>query len=410
MNPWSLSRSFPDKMTPAWCSRLPGMRIARSGLYALGMTVLLCSCAAPKFEDIEPGAKPPLDTPEAGLWLRMDKAERSLRSSGAILDDPELTSYLQGIACNLAPEYCSDIRVYVFDIPEFNATMAPNGMMSVWTGLLLRVENEAQLAAVLGHELGHYIRRHSLSRWISARRTLDMTAFLQVGTAIAGYGIGGDVAGLMAVGHIMAYGREHEREADRHGLELMIGAGYDPSEAAMVWENLIAEREAADKKDGPIFFASHPPSDERMNTLRQQAAMAEVGAGGKGDGPFRRALQKHRLKWLQDDIQLRRFARSKILLDRIGEAGADPGMMEYLNGEFYRLRAEPGDLELARDHYAKCIGLRDVPVDMYRSLGLIHWSLGDHAQAYASLETYLEKSESPTDRAMIESYMKELSR
>jgi len=405
----SLPRAAGDSIDRVLIFRALMLRVACARLYALGMILLLSACAAPKFEDITPGAKPSLHTPEAGLWLQMDKAERSLRSSGAILDDPELTGYLEDIVCRLSPAYCSDVRVYIFDIPEFNASMAPNGMMSVWTGLLLRVENEAQLATVLAHELGHYIRRHSLSRWISTKRTLDLTAFLQVGTAIAGYGIGGDAMGLMAVGHIMAYGREQEREADDYGLGLMIDAGYAASEAAVVWENLIAEREAADKKDVPIFFASHPPSEERMNTLRRQASFAEVDAAEKGESSFADILLKHRLGWLQDDIQLRRFKRSRILLDRIAAGGADQGIMDYLNGEFYRLRGGPGDLELAREHYARCIDLVNVPVDMYRSLGLIHWSLGEHAQAYASLETYLEKSDSPTDYAMIKSYMKELS-
>ena len=61
------------------------------------------------------------------------------------VNDPVLEGYLQGVTCRLAREYCSQIRVYVMDVPHFNASMSPNGYMEIWTGLLLRVENEGFL-------------------------------------------------------------------------------------------------------------------------------------------------------------------------------------------------------------------------------------------------------------------------
>ena len=70
--------------------------------------------------------------------------------------------------------------------------MAPNGMMVVWTGLLLRAQNEAQLAAVIGHEAGHYIKRHSLKTWLDAKARTDLMAFLSIGLAVGGVPGGGD--------------------------------------------------------------------------------------------------------------------------------------------------------------------------------------------------------------------------
>ena len=87
-----------------------------------------------------------------------------LRRSPFNLRDPKLRSYVQDIACRLGAGHCPDIRVHLVRTPYFNASMAPNGMMQVWSGLLLRVDNEAQLAAVLGHEIGHYLARHSVER------------------------------------------------------------------------------------------------------------------------------------------------------------------------------------------------------------------------------------------------------
>ena len=94
----------------------------------------------------------------------MDREESRLRLSPFTLRDAQFTAYIQDIACRLGGEHCPDIRVYLMRTPFFNASMAPNGMMQVWTGLLLRVENEAQLAAVLGHEIGHYVARHSVDQ------------------------------------------------------------------------------------------------------------------------------------------------------------------------------------------------------------------------------------------------------
>jgi predicted Zn-dependent protease len=64
--------------------------------------------------------------------------------------DPALNAYVRSVLCKVTDDYCRDVRVYIVDVPYFNASMAPNGAMMVWTGTLLRVRNEAQLALVLG--------------------------------------------------------------------------------------------------------------------------------------------------------------------------------------------------------------------------------------------------------------------
>src|SRR3546814_15342811 len=78
--------------------------------------------------------------------------------------------------------------------PYFNASMAPNGMMKVWSGLLLRVNDEAQLAAILGHEMGHYMQRHTLARM------RDMRSKAAIGAFLGGLGIVGGIAQLTQIG------------------------------------------------------------------------------------------------------------------------------------------------------------------------------------------------------------------
>ena len=95
--------------------------------------------------------------------------------------------------------------------------MAPNGMMQVWSGLLLRVENEAQLASILGHEMGHYVERHSLERWEQAKASLTLGQVAGIGLALAGAGGLSALPNLIALASIFAYNREQEREADEFG-------------------------------------------------------------------------------------------------------------------------------------------------------------------------------------------------
>ena len=125
------------------------------GAYLALATALVVACAQVPSDSLQPGERPGLETTESGLWMQMDRLENRLKGSGRIVEDDALDAYLRNIVCRLEPAHCPNIRIYVVDVPYFNASMAPNGMMQVWAGLLVRSENEAQLAFVLGHELAH---------------------------------------------------------------------------------------------------------------------------------------------------------------------------------------------------------------------------------------------------------------
>jgi len=133
---------------------------------------------------VRPGLRPDPSSDEAGLWMAMERHEKKIQGSGFIVRDAKLNEYVRRVFCRLTPDYCSELRIYVLSRPGFNASMAPNGAMTIWTGTLLRAENEAQLAFVLAHELAHYLRRHSLQTWRTARATLDSLAFFHVAAAV----------------------------------------------------------------------------------------------------------------------------------------------------------------------------------------------------------------------------------
>src|SRR5277367_4511301 len=107
----------------------------------------------------------PVDADEKGLWQACDNLEKEIAVSKLRLTDPQINAYLLGVMERLLGARAGELRLYVVRSADFNASMAPNGMLLVHTGLLARVRNEAQLAAVLGHESGHYLRRHTLQNW-----------------------------------------------------------------------------------------------------------------------------------------------------------------------------------------------------------------------------------------------------
>ena len=155
----------------------------------------LASTSPPDGSWTAPGrlVRPDSASDEGGLWALMDREETRTRRSPFIVREAALRAYLVELACRLAGDHCQDLRVYTVRNPWFNAMMAPNGMMQVWTGLLLRVENEAQLAAVLGHEIGHYVQRHSLARLQDAK---SRSAFMALMVPLGAIGLIGQLAGM----------------------------------------------------------------------------------------------------------------------------------------------------------------------------------------------------------------------
>jgi Zn-dependent protease with chaperone function len=379
----------------------------RIGLATVLLTAVVGCTAAPK-ADLQPGAVPAPDSVEAGLWMVMERAETRLKTSGRVVPDPALQGYVHDIVCRLAADHCNDLRTYVLRQPGFNASMAPNGFMSVWTGLLLRCEDEDQLASVIGHEVAHYVRRHSLQRWEAMRDSLAAAQVFGVVTAGLGVPLGG-FAVLGAYGHVQSYSRDQEREADSLGFTFMTTAAYDPHQAPKIWENLIAEMEAAEDEAPDPFFASHPPSEERMATLREMATASD-GPVIKSNGRFHELVIPHRAAWLEDEVDLGRYAEIQVLLDRLKRSGQTPGVVWYYQGEILRRDVEVEDKGEAIAAYRKALDFDDVPAAAYRGLGLLLAKQGDSEGARSAYQSYLAKSPDADDHAIIRYYLKELEK
>ena len=332
----------------------------------------------------------------------MDRAEAQLRRSPFVLRDEKLRAYVQDITCRLASQHCPDVRVHLVRTPYFNASMAPNGMMQVWTGLMLRVDNEAQLAAVLGHEIGHYLARHSLERMRDVRSRSTVGQFLGL------LGPVGLLGQLGVVASMYAYGRDHEREADRIGAALMGEAGYDVAEAAKVWQNLLLEIRArpggAGESANPLF-ATHPAAEDRQEALALLAR--EHPGGATNEGAWRAAVTPYLREWLNEEIKRGQHEESVALLGRLIDRSPTQPEYRFARGEAYRLRGGDADLDAAVEDFRAAIAAGGEPPQTHRGLGMIYRSRKDPAAARASFERYIELAPDAADAAMIRSYIQE---
>lgn len=334
----------------------------------------------------------------------MDKEEARLRRSPLRMRDEALVSFLTQTTCRLSGDHCADVRTYVLRVPYFNASMAPNGMMQVWSGLLLRMENEAQVATVLAHEIAHYLQRHSLDRLRDAKAR---TAFA---TVISMFGIYGLVGQLLLAGGSYSFSRDQEREADAIGLLLMRQAGFDTREAPKVWANLLAELmanpAAAENALDGILFATHPTSAERQRALEREA-VADSG-GVVGTDAWRRRLAPVRQQLLDDDLKRARFDESLVLLNRLVAAEPNDAVLLYYRGELRRLRADGDDMPYAQLDLQAAAQDPAAPVAVWRSLGYVYRQLRYIDAARTAWQRYLERAADAPDAALVRQSLEEL--
>jgi predicted Zn-dependent protease len=384
---------------------------------ALALLLLLATVqAAPAAEPIEaaqPGQRPVAGSDEDELWYAMDRAERELQQSPQLVRDPALNAYVRGVACKVSGDYCKDMRVYLVDLPYFNAMMAPNGMMVVWTGTLLRAQNEAELALVLSHEFAHFRERHTLQAWRKAKRTTAFLATFGVLTYGGGVGLVGQIAGLAGAASLLQFSRASEREADHLGFATAVAQGYEPEAGVHLWERMVREEEARHYGKIVPVFASHPRSRERLEDVRTAAAAARAeGHAGTvtGRDAYHAATRGFLYEWLENELSRRMYDTSiQVLADlRPLADGEEQATYAFFQGEALRRRGHPGDHEAADAKYAEAIALPGAPSAAWREHGLALRATGHPAEATIALHRYLELEPTAQDAAFIRRYLAEL--
>lgn len=357
-----------------------------------------------------PDQVPAMGTDEAELWYAMDRIERELRQSPLIERDPALNAYARSVLCKVTGDYCANLRLYLVDLPYFNASMAPNGAMILWTGSLLRMQNEAQLALVLGHEFGHYRERHTLQQWRKLKRSSAFLSAFGIVASGAGVGLAGTAASLAGLANMMKFSRDKEREADRIGFEQLDARGYDLQAGVELWDGMLREEEARDYGKPIPVFSTHPKTRERRDDLRAAAASKPATGRLVGREPFRDAVRPHLHDWLEKELTRRMYASSiQVIGDlRATAAPGDAGLYTFFMGEAHRRRGKGDDRARAIALYAQATGQPGAPPQAWREHGLALRESGQSAAAADALRRYLALAPRASDRRFIEQYLADL--
>lgn len=320
---------------------------------------------------------------------------------------PDLTAYVNEVGQKLAAASDSitvsqrrlPYEFHVLNSSVPNAWALPGGKIAVNRGLLTALNNEAELAAVLGHEIVHAAARHGAQA--QERGTLLQGGLVaaQIGAALGD--VNPQVANLLLTGAGVGaqlvhtrYGRDAELQSDLYGTRLMKAAGYDPAAAISLQETFVRLSEGRQTSWLEGLFASHPPSQERVDRNRQ--TVQELGAGGDL-GKERYLARTASLRQMQPAYD--KYDQALAALQKKDAATARSLAQEAVRlvpreGSFHQLL---GDIELNQKrnreslpHYRKAMELRPDYFGSWLGGGVAQYRLGNKAESRQWLTRSME--------------------
>ncbi len=234
------------------------------GFCLMALTFLIVSCAKNPVT-----GKQQLMLVSEGDELKLgQETDDEIVEEHGLYNDPRMTSYLNGICRSLGkfshrPNL--NYQLKVLDVAVVNAFAVPGGYVYFTRGILATLDNEAELAGVMGHEIGHIAARHTAQQ-------LSRAQLAQVGVAV--FEVIPGLSGLAELGAgmlFLRFSRDNEKEADRLGVEYSTKAGYDATQMATFFEVLERMNPGSDRSGLPSWFSTHPSPEDRVQAVRGQA-------------------------------------------------------------------------------------------------------------------------------------------
>ena len=318
---------------------------------------------------------------------------------GPYVSDPDLTRYVQSIGQQLAR--VADRRLpyefVIIDDSRPNAWALPGGKIAINRGLLTRLNSEAELAAVLSHEIVHAAARHSAK---SIERSLLLSSVINMaGSALADQNnryatIFDSGAQLGAQFIVSSYGREAELESDAFGMLYMQRAGFDPMAAVTLQETFVALSKARSASWLDGMLASHPPSEERVRRNQVTAEQLRAGRSQPGIQGFDRyQLKLDRLSTKTQGYELAANAQESLdagdlelahrQINQALEVTQTEALLWGIAGQIALADEQPA---LSDRHFSRAIAINDRHFRYYLGRGLARQALAQLNGAISDLE------------------------
>lgn len=238
-------------------------------LFILVTTCLLTACATSLTGRSQMTFMPDAEMNQMGM-----QAFDELKRTKSISRNSRYNNFVKCIATSIIQQVGGKWEVVVFEDKSLNAFALPGNKIGVHTGLVAMVDNQSQLAAVIGHEIGHVLDKHSNERMsqdaavnqglsIIGAVAAPQSALGQLGVAALGLGA--------QYGILLPYSRTHESVADVLGLDYMAKAGFDPRQSVVLWQKM---GQASKGAQPPEFMSTHPAHESRIQELNRHMPKA----------------------------------------------------------------------------------------------------------------------------------------
>src|SRR6266481_2653186 len=283
---------------------------------------------------------PDMGSPAAAVLSHTDEyrlgamVAHQLRDQNALLEDPEVSEYLQSVGLRLASQSADggrDFQFFVIKDPSINAFAVPGGFVFLHNGLVLATSTESELASVMAHEIAH-VTQHHIARMIRAQSQQSIASAAALLAAILLGAIGGGQAmegGIAAAEGLAAqqqinFSRDNEKEADRVGIGYLAGAGFDTNSMGSFFET-ISRHEGLAATYIPAMLVDHPVTSDRIAEARARAAQFPPRRAKDSVG-YQLIRERLRVLTATGDVDIEKYYARRIALgyadlgNRYGEA------------------------------------------------------------------------------------------
>lgn len=315
-----------------------------------------------------------------------------------IYQDPSLNRYLQQTGLALSSKTHRPQMPYSFQVVNANYVNAyafPGGSIAVTRGILVNLENEAELAALLGHELGHVNARHTASRM--TKGTLLNLALAGTNMALGDSSFGnlaGQIGQLGGAALLAHYSRDDERQADALGMEYMVSSHYTPN-GMLGLMALLRSLSRHNPSAIEMMFSTHPMSDERYANTQQLANTRWKSAKNQANHRERYMDNTAKLRQIGDAIKAMEKAERHIAQSKFVEAKQDIQRYQKVAPQDYAGLVIHGKFHYTQENYKQAIPLFSAASDVYPKeaqahhlLGLTRLALKQPDKALAQFERY----------------------